>query len=248
MAKPIVTTKKMLEELVEEFRKQIQQGAFADGCIEFKRNYVYPAESGLRATVRFSQTAWIKMRALVESMNQEIAWHGTVERISDSDFYIKDILVYPQTVSGVTVDTDFDKIAQWNDSLPDDVFSQIRLQGHSHVSMGVTPSGRDLSDWNATLQRFKQVPDMFYIFMIVNKQGDRTIVVYDMKNNVMYENSDVDLIVDDMDLDGFIAEAKKMVSSSSLVEKSRKQNSRKKSDYPDSLYAWDDNWYEGGLR
>ena len=65
--------------------------------------------------------------------------------------------------------------------------------------------------------------------MIVNKQGDRTIVVYDMKNNVMYENSDVDLIVDDMDLDGFIAEAKKMVSSSSLVEKSRKQNSRKKS-------------------
>lgn len=71
----------------------------------------------------------------------------------------------------------------------DDVFNNIRMQGHSHVNMGVTPSSVDTSLYDRLLDQLDDT--MFYIFMIWNKKKDKTIKIYDLKKNVLFDTSDV---------------------------------------------------------
>ena len=58
--------------------------------------------------IRFTTEAWIKQCSLVQHFNTEIAWHGLVRPIKDG-YEIYDILVYPQEVTGGTVETDQQK-------------------------------------------------------------------------------------------------------------------------------------------
>lgn len=136
--------------------------------------------------ISFSDTAWSKINAIVNYYDKELAWHGTVER-TDKGLYVKDIYVYPQLVTSTTVESDEDKYPAWLDQLPDDVFNSIRLQGHSHVNMGVSPSAVD-EDFYETL--IKHLND-YYIYMIINKRGDLWFNVYDLESNLIYEKEDI---------------------------------------------------------
>ena len=69
------------------------------------------------------------------------------------------------------------------------------------------------------IQRFQEeilaqlTDDMYYIFMICNKRLEHTTKIYDLQNNTMYEDNEIEYgIMDDQcDLDEFIAEANKQV-------------------------------------
>ena len=65
------------------------------------------------------------------------------------------------------------------------------MQGHSHVNMGVSPSGVDDKHRQQILDQLEK--DMFYIFMIWNKSLTVHTLVYDMARNVLYEDKDVDV-------------------------------------------------------
>ena len=136
-----------------------------------------------------SEIAYKKMRTLVAQYDKELAWHGTVTVTEDGTYRIEDILVYPQLVTGATVESDDDLYPLWLDELDDDVFNKIRMQGHSHVNMGVTPSGTD-TDFYSTLT--KHIND-FYIFIILNKSNKMHIELHDIKNNVLYEDTDINV-------------------------------------------------------
>ena len=164
-----------------------------------------------KAIVNISQKAFIKMISLVCTNQEEIAWNGTAFRSEEKEnvFHIEDIFVYPQEVTGITVDRDRKKYYEWLISLDDNVFNNLRVQGHSHVNMGVSPSATDIEHQVEVLDQLDET--MFYIFIIMNKDSEINFRIFDVKNNILYDNEDISYKVDGVDLEKFLIDAKKIV-------------------------------------
>lgn len=130
--------------------------------------------------ISITPVALLKMQNIVANFDKEIAWHGTVF-FEDGVYIIKDIIMYPQRVTSVTVEADEESYGNWiyeNRTL----INNIRMQGHSHVNMGVSPSGTDLNYYKDLLVHVED----FYIFLILNKSGAVHVRFYDMQNNVLF--------------------------------------------------------------
>jgi hypothetical protein len=208
----------MKMEALAEFREVLNTLKMSDGYVCYKQNYFY---ENCRATVLLSPQAYRKMVALVSEFSDEVAWHGTAARSGDSEFTIEDVFVYPQEVTTGTVTTDQKAYSEWLYALSDEVFNAIRMQGHSHVNMSVSPSGIDEQHRQQILDQLEQ--DMFYIFMILNKSLHIHAMIYDMASNILYENSDIDIrrIAEDGE-DDFLTDARAKVQKRSEVKKPKK--------------------------
>lgn len=207
MSKPIFLTKEYVDKMVEEFRRNVSDLKMSDGKITFTKSFDYTGEDDTKAYVLFKPVAYVKMLTLLKHFDSEVAWHGTIERLDDDKFIITDIVVYPQTVTGSTVNTDQEEYQKWTMTLEDDYFNAMRMQGHSHVNMSTNPSSVDTNHQQQILAQLKG--QEYYIFMIFNKRLEHTIKIYDYANNVMYEDKDVVVGVfeEGFDNDAFIAAA-----------------------------------------
>ena len=91
MAKRINLTQEDIEATVTEFRESLAK--IADGKISFTKTL---GTINRKATVFFSETAWLKMQGLIWNFDKEVAWHGVATRGTDEnedDYYINDIVV-----------------------------------------------------------------------------------------------------------------------------------------------------------
>lgn len=185
-----------IEALVAEFRQSIQSRT-NNQHIEFKKSFadLKIDESKVQKPVIYlSMEAWVKMQNLVHTCEKEIAWHATVEKVPYANnkdkwyYFVKQVFVYPQQVTGTFVDVDPVKWTEWSLKLPDETFSKIRFQGHSHVNMGTAPSGTDNATYQNLLDQLGK--DDFYIFMILNKRGEFTLLVYDFAQNIIFDTKD----------------------------------------------------------
>ena len=151
-------------------------------------------ETVKKPTVIINPIAWLKMVSLVMHNTKEIAWQSEVEirQFKDSEetyYYIKEVYVYPQCVSAGYVDVDELKYADWSiKQLTNEQYNALRFQGHSHVNMGVTPSGTDEATYKKFLEQLGK--DDYYVFLIMNKRLETTCIVYDFKQNIIFENAD----------------------------------------------------------
>lgn len=216
MSKPIKMTQKYLDECRQDFEKALQLAKLADGKLNFTKTFTCGSH---KAVVYFTPEAWAKMVMLVKEFDKEVAWHGVARRMDDEskdEYVISDILVYPQSVTGATVEMDTEDYAQWiMDNIEDERFNEIHMQGHSHVNMAPNPSSVDLTHQEEILNMLGD--EDFYIFMIWNKSFVSNTKVYDMKKNILFENSDVTvkIIGGTEDLDEFMKAAKEMVKTKS---------------------------------
>lgn len=214
MSKLVKMTQQYMDECREDFEKALQLTKMADGKLNFTKTF---SIDNREATVYFTAEAWAKMAMLVKEFDKEVAWHGVAQRADDEDkdeYIITDIVVYPQEVSGATVEMDTEKYAEWlMENAEDERFNNIHMQGHSHVNMGVTPSSVDLNHQEEILNMLGD--NDFYIFMIWNKSFVSNVKVYDMKKNILFEDKDVTvkLIGAVEDLDDFLADAKEKVKT-----------------------------------
>lgn len=211
MSKIITLAPDILEQCTKEFYEALKAGKFPDGKVNFTKEL---GTVDRKATVFFDEMAWQKMQLLIREFDKEVAWHGIAKRGEEKDTYlISDILVYPQEVTGATVTTDQEEYQMWLMQKDDDVFNNIRMQGHSHVNMGVTPSAVDLNLYESILDQLDS--DMFYIFMIWNKRGDKTVKIYDLRENILFETADVTVSVceEENGLTSFLKAAKDLVVS-----------------------------------
>lgn len=191
MAKIIKLTPEYIEEIRREFEESLRGIKLSDGKISYNKSF---GTIQRKATVYFTSIAWKKMQALIKECDKEVAWHGVAYRSDDpekDEYLISDIMVYPQEVTGATVTTDQAKYQTWLMSHDDEVFNNIRMQGHSHVNMGTTPSGVDTSLYERILDQLDD--SMFYIFLIYNKRNEKTYKIYDLEKNVLFETADVDV-------------------------------------------------------
>lgn len=212
MSKIIKITPDCLDSIRDEFEKVLSSAKISDGKISYTKTFGYIDR---KAVVRFSEIAWLKMSALIREFDKEVAWHGVAVRGADEtkdEYYIVDILVYPQEVTGSNVNTDQTKYEMWLMEHDDEVFNNIRMQGHSHVNMHTSPSTVDISHQERILEQLED--DMFYIFMIWNKRGEKNIKVYDLEKNILFDGADVVVEVDDgeLGLNSFIKDAKSLVT------------------------------------
>lgn len=138
----------------------------------------------------YSPLAWTKQTLLILSQSGEVGWHGIVENKGNNVFVITDILVYPQMVSSATVTTDELTYSNWLGGQPDDIFPKIRAHFHSHVNMGVTPSGVDEKDKESIVSQMREGRD-YYIFMIWNKRFEFSADIYDAVNGVRFGAKDI---------------------------------------------------------
>lgn len=213
MSKPIKLTDELLQKIQEEFLESVKNMKMFDGKINYAKSFKWEDAPDDKAEVCISPVAWAKIVMMVQQFDSEVAWHGTARRSEEKTnlFYIDDVVVYPQEVSGSTVNTDQAKYSEWLMSLDDDTFNNLRMQGHSHVNFGTTPSGIDETHQAKILDQLED--DMFYIFMIWNKKFESFFRIFDLANNTLYEKDDVVVYIGEngTDLAKFITDAKAQV-------------------------------------
>jgi hypothetical protein len=129
--------------------------------------------------------AYKDMCALIDMVDTEVGWEGTVERIENS-FLIKEIFLMEQMAHATT--TIISTEGQSNlgmeifDTKPVDeaieILNQLRFWGHSHVNMPTNPSGQD----DRQMDLFRTDGVNFFIRGIGNKHGrlEFTLYLYDM--------------------------------------------------------------------
>lgn len=191
--KPIKLTPQALQAAKQAFNDSLENLRFQGEKLNFTYNFEEDFKKALpenapKPLVYMSAITYLKMLQYVLQSDKEIAWHGTVSR-TDNNFFIKDVFLYPQRTTGVTVQTDDTKYTQWAEKLSDETFNTMRFQGHSHVNMTTGPSGTDLANWNEFLQNLLDTD--FYIFAIMNKSQDLNIYIYDLANNLIFERADI---------------------------------------------------------
>lgn len=192
--------------------------------------------------------AYIKMRKLVNDTSTEIGWYGTVTKQPGLDevYIIDDIIVYPQKVTGVTCEQDDDKMFNFEMSLTTDQVNHKRFQGHSHVNMGVTPSGVDEQFYRDLLT---QVND-YFIITVTNKREEYTTRFYDIANNIVYSDLPIRVITESGGvLDLWYEEAKKQLVNKNSTTKTytaadqakrlQKYSTRYDYDYDEDPMIWD---------
>ncbi len=141
----------------------------------------------------YSKKAWMKTCLLVMNRNLEVGWHGVVRRSENpAEFIVEDVLIFPQRVTSASTEPEDADYVNWQDSLNTETFNKVRLYGHSHVNMGVSPSSTDIK-YRADL--LKDVDD-FYVFQIFNKKGYISSQVYDVREGILYEGDNVELVVE----------------------------------------------------
>lgn len=205
----------------------------------------YIAEKQLvEPKIYITTEAYCKMRKLVDDTRTEIGWYGTVTKVPglDSTYVIEDILVYPQKVTGATCEQDESKMFEFEMSLTTEQVNTKRFHGHSHVNMGVTPSGVDESFYQDILT---QVTD-YFIICITNKSNQYTVRFYDVQNNILYTDLKLEILNDDgTTLEHWYEEAKKCLTEP-VVTTSSTNTGRITSPTIDELFEdySDDDYYE----
>lgn len=218
MSKPIKMTEQYMAECRADFEKALQLTKLADGKLSFTKVFTC---GDRKATVVFTAGAWAKMALLIKEFDKEVAWHGVAHRAADEavdEYIIEDIVVYPQEVSGTTVEMDTEKYAEWlMQNADDERFNNIHMQGHSHVNMPTSPSSVDLNHQEEILNMLGD--DDFYIFMIWNKSFVSTNKIYDLKKNVLFEDKDITVKLEGEHegLAEFLKTAKDMVKQKSYT-------------------------------
>lgn len=211
MSKPIKLTDELISAITAEFVETVKKAKMSDGKVNYTKNFKWEGDE--KAQIVFSAVAYAKMVMLIQGFETEVAWHGVVFRDEKEPnrFYITDIMVYPQIVTGGTANTEQIPYQNWLYAHDDEVFNNIRMQGHSHVNYSTNPSSVDIVHQEKILSQIDD--DMFYIFMIWNKKFEKTIKIYDLANNTLYETGDVEIYIGDegCDLNAFVKASKELV-------------------------------------
>jgi hypothetical protein len=137
----------------------------------------------------FSSTSIRWMQALVDAHQDEIGWFGIVDERSDKSYFIRDIF-YPkhQEANSATCEISPEGealMAAWLlDHGRESDLSKVRLWGHSHHNMGVSPSSQDDIQSMEKIERNKS----YLIRVICNKSHEMSVSFYDYVNQVRFDN------------------------------------------------------------
>jgi hypothetical protein len=130
--------------------------------------------------ILISDHAYRRMCLIVESAAKEVGWMGTVDRMPSGNFYIDEIFVPEQVVSGAETDPTDEGQYKVMNALTEmgeegmKKIERLRFWGHSHVHMMTSPSSTD----EHTPLRYQRMGLSWFIRGIFNKYGRAEFTVY----------------------------------------------------------------------
>lgn len=186
---------KLFQKFVEKFKKELDN--FESNVNETKFSFSFSVDDVAKekVTILFSQSAYLRMQALVDFFDTEVGWYGLVDKISDKLYRVYDVKVCKQYVDGAKVDTEDDDTLEFFNSLTDDEAEHMHFQAHSHVKMGTGASSVDLQNQADVVHNMGK--SGYYIFQIWNKNNDINTYLYDLDNNIFYDKKDIIIEVED---------------------------------------------------
>ena len=200
--KPIKLTQSTIAKAKENILAQLDGVRLQGTTINLSYDFADAIKEQLEKTevkkpiVYMMANTYLKMLEYVMKCDTEIAWHGTVKRGKGDKkhiFFIKDVYLYPQKIAAATVQVDDTKYTQRSDAQDAETFNNRRFQGHSHVNMSTFYSGTDEANKREFLQDL--LDDDYYIFLVTNKRQEHNFEVYDLAQNIIFENKDIDFRV-----------------------------------------------------
>lgn len=195
MSKPIKITEDCYELIVKDVMEKLKASKNHNGVFNYSYNLT-SLKNKDRAQLLFTPTAYIKIRDLVDHFSSEVGWHGTISKTGERQYLVDDIYVYPQYVTGSTVNTEQEEYDAWGQTLSDDIYNRMHFHGHSHVNFAVAPSGTDLEHRRGVISQLRD--NDFYVFAIINKKNEWSAAIYDMSCNTLFETEDIDIGVTDV--------------------------------------------------
>lgn len=143
--------------------------------------------------IQINADAYIKMYELVKQSSVEIQWHGLVLK-NENIYTIYDILVFPQTNSATSTNSNQEEFAEWQTKLIMDMdfpIDQMRMHGHSHVMMNVYSSAIDDGYQSELITKVDNGD--FYIFLVLNKKMEMYPLLYDFEQQILFEGDDIEI-------------------------------------------------------
>lgn len=134
--------------------------------------------------VLYTPEVWSIIQLAIAHCEVEIGWLGLVRKHNETDYLVYDVFIPKQTVSHT--ETDIDESAM--SALANEIFAagedpgNLYYWGHSHVDMGVQPSGQDEAQVAIYLDSLPVL-----IRGIYNKRGESNVCVFDTEQHVVFE-------------------------------------------------------------
>lgn len=171
---------------------------------------LFTKDNVVKPTLIIPADVYTKMFMFVDLSNVEIGWHGLVKRDEENNIYtIYDILMFPQENTATHTTSEDEEYVEWmTDNIldPDFPINDLRLHGHSHVNMNVFSSATDDAFQKSMISKVEDGD--YYIFMILNKKREICVFIYDFKQQVLFKNNDIDLIIPDYNGVDLLSECK----------------------------------------
>lgn len=155
-----------------------------------RKDYIMPPAPPRIPDVFVSAKAADSIAYLVDECSIELGWVGIVEQVNRWKYIIHDIRVMDQEATGASFEYE-----DWNEAVSEMIMKGTMQAGmvdanlgHSHVNMGVTPSGTDAEQMMdlAHLDDDKKPTAKFSIQTIYNKSGTVYCAIYDWEHALYY--------------------------------------------------------------
>lgn len=124
----------------------------------------------MKSSIYITRPAYNRIRAIVQASNLEVSMLGEVE-IKDKNVIITEIHIPRQTRSAAFTEIVHDGISELLESGVDP--SKVKCWIHSHVNMGVSPSGQDVSQAKELMK-----DSDWFIRGIFNKKNEYTLSLH----------------------------------------------------------------------
>lgn len=136
--------------------------------------------------VMINPIAISKMWTYVDECSDEIGWLGTAIK-DGNDYYIQDVYLFDQDVHSTTTEITPEGLTKFAEAMLEqsdgiEIWNNLKVWGHSHVSMSVSPSSQD----DHQMETFADCGHEWFIRIIANKKGDLVIDLYDFKASVAF--------------------------------------------------------------
>ena len=168
-----------------------------------KTEALFTREQQTAPIVQYTNRAWQKMKKVIAMCTEEVGWLGTVDKVGVG-YLVTDIFVPKQVVTATECDIEADALADLVHEL--DYPENLYYWGHSHVNMGVSPSGQDEQQTSEYLEH-----NDIFIRAIYNKKGASKVDVFDMVAGIQYQSVANGMRVEpipDAEMEEFIAGVK----------------------------------------
>lgn len=140
--------------------------------------------------ILIDEVALNKMFVYVAECPDEIGWLGTATFDNSENIYtIHDVYLFKQQVHATTTEIKPEGLELFATEILEqpngiEIWNNIRMWGHSHVNMGLTPSAQD----NKQMQEFSQIGQEWFIRLIANKKGELCVDLFHYEKGLYFTN------------------------------------------------------------